>query len=196
MLSRSNVDRSLGGYMRLMVLGLASIMMVAACSVSGEFNVGTPTVENATEDLIEEEIASQIDLGELDATCTKPASEDTGTRFLCTATTPEGQTIELQAEIDEDGAYAETTNLVLASKLEEVEAVIVAELEQLSGLDLSDDALDCGSVSVIVSSQNQIECAVTDPTGAVFDTTITFKGLDTDDPTFDFVVASDPRSDA
>ena len=175
---------------------VAFAFVVAACSASGEFSIGTPTIENATEGLIEDEIADQIGLGELDATCTKPGSDDVGTRFLCTATTMDGQVIEFQAEIDEEGAFAETTNLVVASKLVEVEAVVLAELEQLSGLDLADDALECGSTSVIVASQNQNMCTVTDPTGAVFDTTITFKGLDTDDPTFDFVVASDPRSDA
>jgi len=182
--------------MRYITLAIAFAIVAAACSASGEFSIGTPTIENATEDLIEDEIAVQIDLGELDATCTKPASDDSGTRFLCTATTTDGQTIDFQAEIDEDGAFAETTNLVVASKLEEVEAAILAEVERLSGLDLADDALDCGSTSVIVDSQNQILCAVTDPTGAVFDTTVTFKGLDTDDPTFDFVVAPEARSDA
>jgi hypothetical protein len=182
--------------MRFITLALALAVVAAACSASGEFSIGTPTIENATEDLIENEIADQIGLGELDATCTKPASEDVGTRFLCTATTGDGQTIDLQAEIDEDGAVAETTNLVVASKLEEVEAIVLAEIEQLSGLDLSDDALDCGSTSLIVDSQNQIFCAVTDPTGAVFDSTITFRGLDTNDPTFDFVVANEPRSDS
>ena len=181
--------------MRLVTFVLALAMVAAGCSASGEFSIGTPTVENATEDLIEDEIATQIALGELDATCTKPASEDVGTRFLCTATTTDGRTIEFQAEIEEDGAFAETTNLVLASKLSEVEAVIVVELVRLSGLDLADDALDCGTVTVIVDSQNQITCEFTDPAGAVYDTTITFKGLDTDDATFDFVVASEPRTD-
>jgi len=182
--------------MRFTALALALAIVAAACSASGEFSIGTATIENATEDLIENEISDQIGLGELDATCTKPASEEVGTRFLCTATTEGGQTIELQAEIDEDGAFAETTNLVVASKLEEVESVVLAEIEQLSGLDLSDDAMECGSKSVIVDPQNQIACTVTDPTGAVFDTIITFKGLDTDDPTFDFVVANEPRSDS
>ena len=182
--------------MRFATFAAALAVVAAGCSASGEFSIGTPTIENATEDLIEEDIADQIDLGELDATCTEPASEDVGTRFLCTAATDDGQIIEFQAEIDEDGAFAETTNLVVAGKLREVEAVIITELEQLSGLDLADDALDCGPDSVIVDAQNEIMCAVTDPTGAVFDTTITFKGLDTDDPTFDFVVAPDPRADS
>ncbi len=172
------------------------VLVVSACSVSGEFNVGTPTIENATEDLIEDTLADQIGLGELNARCTKPASEDVGTRFLCTATTEDGRTIELQAEGDGDGAFVETTNVVLAEKISEIESVIIAQVEELSGLDLADDALDCGSKSLIVDADNQVVCPITDPTGDVFDTYITFKGLDTDDPTFDFFVDTEARSDA
>ncbi len=179
------------------LLAIAAFALVAsACSVSGEFSVGTQTIENGTEDLIEESLAEQIGLGELDATCTKPASEEVGTRFLCTATTEDGRTIELQAVVEEDGAFVETTNVVLASKIPEIEATIVARIEELSGLDLADDALDCGDESLIVDENNQVVCPITDPIGDVFDTTITFNGLDTDDPTFDFVVATEPSSGA
>ena len=171
-------------------------IVLSACSVSGEINVGAQTVENATEDLIEETLAGQIGLGELNATCTKPASEDVGTRFLCTATTQDGQTIELQALVEDDGAFVETTNVVLAAKIPEVEATIIAEIEDLSGLDLADDALDCGSDSLIVDAQNQVVCPITDPVGDVFDTYVTFKGLDTEDPTFDFFVDTEATSDA
>ncbi len=182
--------------MKYLFIVFAFALVASACSVSGEFNVGTPTIENATEDLIEDTLADQIGLGELDATCTKPASDDVGTRFLCTATTDDGRTIELQAEVDEDGASVETTNVVLAEKIPEIEAVIVQRIEELSGLDLADDALDCGSESLIVDGDNQVVCPITDPVGDVFDTTITFKGLDTDDPTFDFVVDTEATSGA
>ena len=36
------------------------VLVVSACSASGEFSVGTPTVENATEGLIEDTLADQI----------------------------------------------------------------------------------------------------------------------------------------
>jgi hypothetical protein len=171
-------------------------LVVSACSVSGEISLGTPTIENATEDLIEDTLADQIGLGELDATCTKPASDDVGTRFLCTATTDDGRTIELQAEVDEDGSFVETTNVVLADKIPEITATIVTQVEELSGLDLDDDALDCGSKSLIVDADNQVVCQITDPVGDVFDTYITFNGLDTDDPSFDFFVETEANSDA
>ena len=40
----------------------------------------------------------------------------------------------------------------------------------------------------LVDSSNQAVCELTDPVGEVFEMTITFNGLDTDNPTFDFVV--------
>ena len=55
-------------------------------------------------------------------------------------------------------------------------------------MDLVDDALHCGTESLIVDGSNQAICELTDPVGDVFETTITFNGLDTDNPTFDFVV--------
>jgi hypothetical protein len=163
-------------------------VMLSACSVSGEISIGSDSPEDATENLIEETLADQIGLGELKANCSKPSSGDVGSRFLCTADTEDGRTIELQAVIEEDGPYVETTNVVLDANLPPIVASVLAEIENLSGVDLADDALDCGNASLIVDDSNEAVCELTDPTGAVFDTTITFNGLDTDNPTFDFVV--------
>lgn len=172
--------------MKYLVLTLA--LVASACSVSGEVSIGTPTVENATEDFIEDSLAEQIGLGELTANCSKPTTEDVGTRFLCTAATEGGETIEFQAVVEADGSFVETTNVVLAGSLPEISATLIDEVEELSGLELSDDALDCGTKSLVVDDQNQIVCELTDPIGEVFETTITFKGLDTDNSTFDFFV--------
>lgn len=122
------------------------------------------------------------------ANCSKPATEDVGTRFLCTAATEGGETIEFQALAEDDGSFVETTNVVLAKNLPKISATLIAEVEELSGLDLADDALDCGTKSLVVGEENEIVCELTDPTGDVFETTITFKGLDTNNPTFDFFV--------
>jgi hypothetical protein len=163
-------------------------LFLSACSVSGEINIGSQSPEDASEDLIEGELADLIGLGDLTANCSQPSSGDVGARFLCTAETEDGRTIELQAVIEDDGPYVETTNLVLAENLDPIVASVLAEIENLSGIDLADDALDCGADSLIVDVSNQAVCALTDPTGEVFDTIITFNGLDTDNPTFDFVV--------
>jgi len=117
--------------MKTRTLLLVLSLVAAGCSASGEFSVGTPSVENRTEDLIEGDIANLIALGDLEATCTKPASEDVGTRFLCTAATEDGRTIELQAVIEEDGAFAETTNVIIAEKVEELESVVVSQVETM-----------------------------------------------------------------
>ncbi len=183
-----------GNRMKMKMLLVVVALVAAGCSASGEFSVGTPSVEDQTEDLIEGDIANQIGLGDLNATCTKPASDDVGSRFLCTAATEDGRTVEFQAVIEEDGAYAETTNVIIADKVDDVEAVIVAELENASGTDLADDAVDCGDGSIIVDDQNEFVCAFTSPSGDVFDVTVTFSGLDTDNPTFGFQVADEPRT--
>ncbi len=177
--------------MKKLLLLLAFVLVAAACSVSGEINIGTPTVENATEDFIEETFTDQIGLGELTASCSKPANEDVGTKFLCTALTGSGETIEMQAVVEDDGSFVETTNLVLAETVPNIVATVIAQVEELADIDLADDALDCGTSSIVVNDANAIVCQITDPTGDVFDTTITFNGLDTDDPTFDFVVDTD-----
>ncbi len=167
---------------------IVPVLVMSACSVSGEINIGSESPENATEDVIEGELADQIGLGELTASCSKPSSEEVGSRFLCTADTEDGRTVELQAVIEDDGPYVETTNVVLAENLAPIVAAVVGEIESQAGVDLADDALDCGSESLIVDSANQVVCQLTDPIGDVFDTTITFNGLDTDSPTFDFSV--------
>lgn len=178
--------------MKYLLIALA--LVLSACSVSGEISIGSPSPENATEDVIEETLADQMGLGDLSANCSKPSSEDVGSRFLCTAETDDGQTIELQAVLEEDGPFVETTNVVLAENLAPIVDLILGAIEDQSGIDLDDDALDCGTTTIVVDSSNQITCDLTDPTGSVFDTTITFNGLDTNNPTFDFEVAQTPKS--
>ena len=77
---------------------------------------------------------------------------------------------------------------MLAENLPPIVETILGEIESQSGIDLADDALDCGTESLIVDAANQAVCQLTDPVGDVFETTITFNGLDTDSPTFDFSV--------
>lgn len=175
--------------MRLLLL--AMVLGLAACSVSGEISIGSDSPENATEDVIEDALAEQIGLGELTASCSKPASEDVGSRFLCTAVTEDGRTVEMQAIIEDDGPFVETTNVVLAENVVPITRTILGQIEEQSGLELPDRALDCGTESLIVDESNQVVCLLTDPAGDTFDTIITFNGLNTNDPTFDWKVDTD-----
>jgi hypothetical protein len=93
--------------------------------------------------------------------------------------------------MEEDGPFVETTNVVLAENLAPIVATVLGEIESLAGVDLADDALDCGSETLVVDTSNQVVCDLTDTTGEVFETIITFNGLDTDSPTFDFQVITD-----
>ena len=52
------------------------------------------------------------------------------------AGTEDGRTIELQAVIEDDGPYVETTNVVLAENLEPIVAVIVDQIDAQAGVEL------------------------------------------------------------
>ncbi len=170
---------------------LAIVLVLSACSFSGEISIGARP-DDAAEGLIEEVLADQIGLGELVASCNEPASEEVGSRFLCSAETSDGRTIEMRAVIEEDdSAFVRTTNVVLAENLDEITATIEREVERMAGVELPPGALDCGTETLIVDSLDQVVCPLTDPVGDVFETIITFHGLDTDNTTFDFEVITD-----
>ncbi len=139
--------------MKHLLLVIALALVLAACSVSGEISIGSQSPENATEDVIEGTLAEQMALGDLTANCSKPSS---GARFLCTADTEDGRTIEFQAVMEEDGPFVETTNVVLAENLAPIVATVLGEIENLAGVDLADDALDCGSETLVVDTSNQV----------------------------------------
>jgi len=65
---------------------------------------------------------------------------------------------------------------------------VTQRVEELSGIDLPGDALDCGTETLVVDEAHEIVCQLTDLTGAIFETTVTFKELDTDSPSIDFAV--------
>jgi hypothetical protein len=170
---------------------IATALVLSACSVSGEISIGGQSTENLAEDFIEDELAEQIGLGDLTASCSEPSSEDVGTTFLCTADTEDGRTIEFNGLIEEDGPQVRTTNLVLAEHLPAITSTILGDLEEQTGLELPEGALDCGTETLVVDSSNQVVCSVTDPIGEVFDTVVTFHGLESDDPTFDWEVITE-----
>jgi hypothetical protein len=172
--------------MRLLIL--AMVLGIAACAVSGENSIGGDSPERATEDAIKGDLADQIGLGVLTASCSESGSGDIGSTFPCSSETEDGRTIEWQAVIEATGCYVETTNVVLVDNLAPIAATIITQIESQVGIDLADDALDCGTESLIVDAANQVVCQLTHPGGDVFDTVVTFNGLDTDNKTFDFFV--------
>lgn len=154
-------------------MAVALATLAAACSAS--FTIGDQTVEDAATDLIEGELADQIGLGPLTATCPEVPDPEVGTEFTCTATTGEGETIELAAVVDrEDHIDVETVNLISAQAIPAIEAAGVDTLNEQSGSALDATAMECPEISLVITPGKTMSCVLTDIDGSQFDVTYTF----------------------
>jgi hypothetical protein len=167
--------------------------VLAGCSGSASFSFGTgDSPEGVAEELIEGELADQIGIGALVASCESPGTEDVGTTFVCTGAA--GDTVvDFAAEIDrEDNVSVVTTNVVLAEDMVALESAGVQVLNDEFDLGLAEGAIDCGETAVVLAASNELTCALTDTaTGDVYDTTFTI--TDIQSGTFDIDVAASPR---
>ncbi len=166
---------------KIFVAAVALMIVGAACSVSGEISIGgSGPLENQVEDFIEGDFGDSFGLGELNASCTKPSSEDVGTTFLCTATTTSGGVVRLEATLTEDEAFdVQTTNLILGGSWGPIEEEMVRILSENTEVDASGVTVDCGKDTVIFDigvSEPHI-CAAGDGTGSIFDLSIAFTSL-------------------
>ncbi len=80
---------------RTLLLTLATLFVVTACSGDISFSIGGQSVDDAAVELIEGDLADQIGLGELTAACPEVPDAEVGTEFDCTATTADGAVIEI-----------------------------------------------------------------------------------------------------
>jgi hypothetical protein len=165
---------------KVLVASVVLAIVAAACSVSGEINIGgSGPVENQVEDFIEGDFGDGFGLGELDASCTKPSSEDVGTTFLCTATTASGDIVRLETTLSEDDAFdVQTTNLILGGSWGPIEGEMVRILSENTTPDVV-ITVDCGTETVVFDigvSEPHI-CAAGDGSGSIFDLSIAFTSL-------------------
>jgi len=163
-----------------LVAGVALMIVAAACSVSGEINIGSSPVENQVEDFVEGDFGDGFGLGDLDASCTKPSSTDVGTTFLCTATTTTGDVVRLEATLAEDDFFdVQTTNLILGESWGPIEGEMVRILSEDTADGAAAITVDCGKETMIFDigvSEPHI-CAASDGSGSVFDLSIAFTSL-------------------
>jgi hypothetical protein len=96
----------------LVGLGAAAVLLVACSSDKTDFR------EAATE-IIEDGQSTNLAIPGLDATCAEPTSDDVGTSFTCTATTPDGEQLNFNAEIrdDDNPVLVYTTNYDRVAKI-------------------------------------------------------------------------------
>ncbi len=171
-------------------LGLAvAALVLGGCSF--EFNFGGDAASGA-EDLIEGELADELGLTDMSATCDDPVDESPGTAFTCTSTSEVGE-IRWTAVIGEDDVVnVDSVNLVTADDLAGIEVAAVDLIEAQAGRTLGYENFDCGDGPVAVGTDNTFDCELTDPdNGDIYDATIEI--TDFQAGSFQVEVADEPR---
>lgn len=132
---------------------------MVACSASGT------NFASAAKKVINEDIAAQSELGDLDTTCDEPTSTEVGETFECTAETADGEFITFEATIGEDDTVnVESTNLITPDGLEIVEETAINALEAEIGAKLGRENFDCGDKAVVIdASAETLSCVLTEP---------------------------------
>jgi uncharacterized protein DUF4333 len=168
---------------------VALALAVTACGRSA------PDFQSAAQRVIEGDLESQIGLGPLEGSCEEPSSRDVGATFKCTATTEDGQTITIEATIeDDDRVGVQTTNLLTVDNLATIEAEAARLLTEQVGQELPAQNIDCGDQPRIAEVGKAFTCALIDPgdPSKVYDTAITIDDL-TKPSHIDVQVADAPR---
>ena len=146
-------------------------LVLAACSASAA---------DSGEVVIQEELADEIGLGDLDATCNEPDGLKEGETFTCTATTIEGETIEFLGTMTSDDEFdIVTTNLMIASDIETIRAEGARLLSDEVGSTVAPEDIECADGSIVLDDVGDFLCSITDTgTGDVYDLTVSTGGLE------------------
>jgi hypothetical protein len=148
-----------------------ALLGLAACSSSAA---------DTGEVVIEQQLADEIGLGELDATCNEPDGLKEGETFTCTATTPDGETIDFLGTMTADDTFdIVTTNLLVASDIEAIRAEGARVLSDEVGATILPEDIECAEGSVVLDDVGDFMCSITDTgTGDVYDLTVSTGGLE------------------
>lgn len=159
--------------MRKIAISLTGVFVLAGCSSDPQ---------GAATTLIEGELAEQIGLGPLRADCEVPENSEVGSTFTCTATTDDGDRIELMTTFEpDDRIFVQTTNVLLADEVPRVEADAAASLGAETGVDLAPTAVQCPDGAVVLDAADQMRCRITDPTdGTIYEMIVTMRDFDPD----------------
>jgi hypothetical protein len=146
-------------------------LLLAACGGSAA---------DSGETVIEEKLADDIGLGELDASCNEPDGLSEGETFTCTATTGDGETIEFLGTMTTDDEFEiVTTNLLVADDVVAIREEGARVLSDEVGATILPDDIECAEGSVILDATGDFVCAITDTgTGDVYDLTVSTGGIE------------------
>lgn len=158
-----------------LVTGVAAILVASCSSGSG----GPEAVAETAVELIEGELAEQIDLGELEGECEEPADAAEGETFTCSATTEDGRTIEFLGTLEsEDEVNVVSTNVLVERDIDAVREEGARALSEETGQAIEPDDIECDDV-IILEGTDDFECAITEPeTGEVYGLTVSTGGID------------------
>lgn len=153
------------------MLAAVAVVVFAACSDSAA---------DSAKVVIEESLADEIGLGDLDATCNEPEGLTEGETFTCTATTADGLTIEILGTMTSDDEFeVVTTNLLTASDVEAIRAEGARVLSEEVGVEIAPEDIECAEGSIVLDDSGDFVCAITDTaTGDVYDLTVSTGGLE------------------
>jgi len=139
-----------------------------------EIDVITETAERFISMTIAEQFGAP-----LEPSCPDVPSTAAGTTFSCTAATPDGEIVELDATIDEgDNLNVVTTNVVLARFLPDLERVGAQVLADAGAVALT---IDCGTESLVLDERQEIVCPATETDGTVASVTYLIEDTRTGD---------------
>ena len=160
-----------------------------------EVYVYTTNYDRVARILIEGELASSLGMDGVTASCEEPSSQEVGTTFACTADLSSGDTVTVDAQVQEGGEVAvQTTNLLTVDNLANIESEAARILSEQVGQTLPAENIDCGTEPIVAEAGEPFVCALIDPaaTGDVYDAMITLDDL-TNPTQLDVEVASAPR---
>lgn len=152
---------------RAVVAGFVTAVVLSSCGGDAK----------ATgEAVIERQIAEQVGLGELEASCDQPDEATVGESFACSATTQSGETMKLTATFEEeDRILVVPTNVVMGEEMELVEAEAADVLGPEVGATIDPSAVECPDTSVVLDDEGRFTCTITDvDSGTTFELTATF----------------------
>ena len=146
-------------------------MVVAACSGSAA---------QSGEDLIQDDLAEDIGLGDLEAECEEPDDLSEGETFTCTATTADGETVEFLGTMTSDDEFnIVTTNLLITSDIDSIRDGVSTALSEQIGVPVAAEDITCPDGSILLDESGEFECEVVDTaTGDVYPLTISTGGLE------------------
>ena len=148
--------------------GLGALVFVSAggCGFGAS---GHDAFTAAAVELIEGELARQIALGPLAASCSQGGSLAAGDAFDCTATDDDERELRFAASVDPDGqgVRVRSINLILAGQLDAIEQAASQRITANTGIAVGAGDLDCGGVTVIATDGDVLDCTVRDPADGV-----------------------------